>query len=253
MEKARNALIGVLIALLPPQAGAADAQWHYTALWSGVPIGEAEISFDETATAHEMRAELQTTGVAGVFAPHHSVTTVEGEGNGSLPERKRVYACDYGTPDEPKRITLDYGKGGAFVGESKTPSDPPGKRPAIATTEKSRVPDPLTYFLTLRHQLKAALSAAKTDFRLRYYDGLRLAETPVRIVRRGVETVAGKKRPVIVVSLRREAVDGFTAKELKRLRKESELTATFSDDDALMPLEMRMPLKFGTLVARLQE
>lgn len=250
-------LLAVSLALFcvcsPAEAGDAfimNGIYIYRATWNGLAIGEVALEMREEEASHRVSVHVRTAGLAGLFAPHESRTTVEGAGQGEFAARPRVYESHYTSRGKPRHVRLTYTAGGALTETVVEPPDNPAKRPPVPDEQKRATLDPMSYILAVRQALREVLAKEERMFSLRLFDGRRLMDTVWRIEGKAAITYADTKHPVIQVTGRRSAVTGFTAKELRKLKTESALSVYFSEEE-LLPLRLQMPLALGTLTAEL--
>jgi len=222
---------------------------QYGFYWNGLPFGEMEFSSEQNAHGYKMTAVIRSTGLAALFAPHESRTTVEA--TGTVPETaKRIYETNYKTRDEPRRVKLTYASGGAATEVIVEPPEDPKYRPPPTHAQLAGTLDPLSFVLAVRRHVHDAQAKDETHFTLRLFEGRRLMETPFEVQGGQWLRLHGEKTWVIHCVTRRVPVAGYTAKELKSLAAgDPSLHILFSADDQLVPVKLYVDTSYGRIYA----
>jgi hypothetical protein len=172
-----------------------------------------------------------------------SKATVSGERGLSWGKSKREYETYYTSKNKPRHVKLVYAKSGKVVEEVVEPPENRDRRPEVAAWLKTSSLDPLSYIFAVREEMHKARTEGRDRFTIRLYDGRRLMDTTY---------VIGKESDgTLQVTGSREAVAGFTAKEMKKLRSEPKVSMYFTDDERMIPLRLELPLPLGVATATL--
>jgi hypothetical protein len=215
----------------------------YVFSWGGLSFGEMALRAHEEKGRFEAQSTLKITGLARVFTSMDSRATLSGERGTSWGKSPREYETYYTSKSKARHVKLVYGKSGSIVEEVVEPVESREKRPAVKPELKAASLDPLSYIFAVREALHKARAEGDDQFTIRLYDGRRLMDTTY--------TIQAEKGGMIGVTGSRVAVDGFTAKELKRLATEPKVSTYFTDDEKLIPLRLELPLPLGVATAKL--
>ena len=212
---------------------------------AGFPIGQMGIEVNQTLAHYAITSDIMTTGLVKVFVKHSSHTTVSGTG------LEAAYESRYQTKGKKKYVKM-VTHDGVTGGEVLVPPDNPTARPPVPTSIKKNVADPLTIILRMRDELWKAEKNHTDHFSLMLYDGRRLTQVNFAVGSKKTMHYGGKDVPVILVSLSRKFIAGFTKTELSdRDPNEPPARLYFTDDARLLPIRAEFNMLFGTASATL--
>lgn len=211
----------------------------YSLTWLGVTLGKATLYWQENAERYRMGFELTSDGLAEMFSDQHLATVVVGlrsqEG-----EWVRYSPLNYTywkkTPEEINEVRIRYDERGRIAQLSVAPPDNPAYRPMVSQSGRDAAYDPMTALL--------ALVAGEPEFTL--YDGRRLMTTLLRSVPPTTEEAAAGWSGL---SLTRRPIEGYTVKELKRMKDDRPLRLVMRTGTSRFPELLQLDTAIGGLRA----
>lgn len=225
---------------------------EYGFTWMHLPFGRLTVDAAEEGGRYRIASTIESVRAGKIFSDHRSTATAEGDAAVPAENASRSFESRYDTKDGTSHVRLVFTSGRLKERIVETP-EPVGKRPIVPEDNLEGALDFLSFARGVRQHLRAALDAGKSGFEVRLYEGKRLMNTVWTVQGKKKIRWNGKSTPVIACTAKREAVDGFTAKEQKRIAKgEPPLTVYFSDDEKLIPLALRLDAWFGVLEAVLK-
>ena len=227
---------------------------RYTIAWSGITLGRIILTVREDGTSYAMSVDTKTRGIGAMISDEKRIVSTEGTKN----EAGDYIPVRYHSAPQKKAegdiVTLTYdAKGNIAKRERKDPDDP-SWRPLPSNEEINTARDPITAALILRRQLYASLDTADSTISTRTYDGLRLAQMRlIRTLNSKVE-VMGHYVDTVRVAVKREPINGYTPKELKKYKKgDPEINIYFSNDADFLPVRATARATIGELSMTLIE
>ena len=218
---------------------------------SGVPLGKLGIEVQQTKRDYTIVSDVVTSGLVKLFVKHSSHTMVDATGSQDFAYTEATYESHYQTRNKKKYVKM-LTKDGITGDETLVPPDNPLTRPKVTADLKKDVVDPLSLTLRMRSELWKAQQNHTPQFTIRMYDGRRLSEIHFVVGEKKTLRYNDGKVPVIMVSVSRKMIAGFTKTELEDFDpKEPELRLYFTDDARLLPLRAEFTLMFGTASATL--
>jgi hypothetical protein len=240
------------LAVMPTHAAESLSPLNFKGLYEfrlgGLLVGRLGIEAEESKSGYAITADVKSAGVASIFSKHSSHTEVDGT-SGAHPDI--TYKTDYRTKKKKRSVKLVY-KGGEITKEEVVPPDNRATRPAVAAYLKNSAYDPLTLNLKLRRAVWEASRSDKRDFAMTTYDGRRLTKIKGTVEKRTIRDANNRKQPVIVATVRRELLAGFTKSEIEDYDpEEPSLFIYYSNDERFVPVKAEIPFLFGTLTGKL--
>lgn len=218
---------------------------------TAVRFGKMGIEVTQTPEQYAIAADIVSTGLVGKFVKHSSHTTVDGSGGREFTYPNITYESNYQTRKKKKYVKMVRKAGGAPE-ETLVPPDNPKKRPPVEDELKKDAADPLTFLLRMREALHQAMLEKKERFSLKLYDGRRLTQVDFAITGKEKLKYNKKKVPVIVVSVTRKLLAGFTQSELAdHDPNEPVLYLYITHDSRLIPIRAEVNFWMGTVSAAL--
>ncbi|MGE0754895.1 MAG: DUF3108 domain-containing protein [Alphaproteobacteria bacterium] len=222
----------------------------YKVTFSGVAMGKVGVDFSQYAGHYTATSDIKTTGLMKMFTPHSSHSTVKATG-ADFQYDTVEYVTDYQTRNKKKHVEIRYANG-AFKEARLVPPESPGKRPDVPEDLKDGSHDPLSSLINTRQKLIDAIETGQNQFKQQTYDGRRLTTITFRIMGKRNIRMNGRKVPVIQVNARRALTAGFTTSELDRYDPgEPALVIYFSNDEALFPVRLEIPIYMSVMQADL--
>lgn len=249
-----NILLLIFISIACPARAAdpsisLDFKGVYEFGMPGLPIGKMGIEAQQNAKSYSVTSDIILSSLVKLFVQHTSHTSVDATGQ-DFKYSDEVYETHYQTKKKKKYVKLVY-KAGKMVEQTLEPPDP--KRPKVPAELSNQAADPLSFILRMREQIAAAQAQKKDHFNINVFDGRRLYETNLTIDKDTHNIVyKNQKTPVILVSVQRKLLSGFTPSELADADPhEPPLYIYFSKDARLIPLRLEVNTWFGLLYAQL--
>jgi hypothetical protein len=225
---------------------------RYDIYWNSLPLGRVRIKVTETKTSYSIDFDAKTRGIARMFDDTKSETKITGH---IADGRYIPISYDTHTKDGQKHTTIAYAEDGTIVARDRKPMDNPKWRPIVPLEEANTAADPGTAFLRLRREMHRNMTLNIRSNSQRAYDGARLTGYNVDVVSRASLDIMGKHTNAINTVVKRVLVNGYTAKEIKKQKKEGDPTTHlyFSADERMIPLQVDIDTGFGTLSVKLTE
>ncbi|MDX1976025.1 MAG: DUF3108 domain-containing protein [Rickettsiales bacterium] len=229
-----------------PLAESMQIKALYDCQFNGIPFGRVGIEAEQSLQSYAISADIMLTGIAALFVKHSSHTTVDASGKQYGNVR---YESNYRTRKKQKYVNLVY-RDGLLKEEKLMPPEDAKKRPVVDMEQKKDATDPLSLLIRARQLLADNLARNKNSFTTRVFDGRRLNELSFTIAGRKTIRMGEEKQPVVVVSVNRKPIAGFTASELEDISpKEAPIVIYFSDDARLWPIRFETRISLGLISA----
>lgn len=241
--RASRPILIVLALTAAVAAGAAVARapepdsLRYSMHFGGFHVVDLRFEQERTDRAYEAGLEIRTTGLADMVVRYQGKAAVEGRvaDDGLRPER---YGFRYASRKSERTVEVDYDP--ASGDATRVRSEKRGKKDKIEVPRElwQGVQDPLSAFLALREHIRTERVKGRTSFTAEVFDGRRRYTFAARIKR----TIPRDGRPdAIEVEATVRPIAGFDLDDMspREQREGYRLLARFSDDDLLLPLEVR--------------
>jgi hypothetical protein len=231
----------VLAASLTRAAEETPLDLRYGLYWAGFQIAELKLQHDVTASGYQAKLAIETVGLVEKLVHYRARTLAAGElgpGGRLLPV---AFSTEYRSrkKERTSSVTFDPASGDVVdVRITKRGKPDSSKVPAALRKD---VVDPLTAFLQIRQHV----AAERPDGPLvaQVFDGRRRYELTARVIGHERATVAGRDRAVLRLALSLAFVAGSNPDDLEDVAVDEdriELELLLSDDERLLPLELRM-------------
>lgn len=229
---------------------------RYRVSWAGVTIGRIYLNADEQLPkagkpgSYSITIDTKTHGVATMFSSEKRII----EATGEIAQDGRLIPATYVSRpqdnDGSRVIRIRYERGLIAQQESLPPEDP-SWRPPVPLPELSQIVDPATAGLIVRRMLATALSGNENQLAIRTYDGARLTDMRLAILRDEARVeVNGTYQPAVQTVITRQPVAGYTPKELKKINGgDPPVRFYFSADPLHIPLMVTADSGFGLITA----
>lgn len=245
-------LAATLLAAVPRAADAApDAplDLRYAMYWGGLHVADMRLVYDNGPAAYRSELSARTVGVAEWLAAYRGEARIEGLRNGtdSLQPEKYTWRQESKQASHTADVTFDPETGDAREAESTKRGR--SQRIEVPETMWSDVIDPLTAFLELREALAEVDVAERPRLTVNVFDGRRRYDIHAEVLGRSKARVGGRDVPALEVELTVDPIAGFNEGDREPWR----VHALLSDDDALVPIELRTLDETITGVVRLSD
>ncbi|MCE3231756.1 MAG: hypothetical protein K0R98_13 [Rickettsiaceae bacterium] len=246
----KKLLLTILITLLSAKLALAEPSPNITATRiykvyvKGIHVGDLKGIIKD----NQIEANIQSYGLAKKISKYESLDRTDFNfiSNAFLPQS---YYTKFNQRQGGRTVDIKYSDNGRIVYEQVTPPDKRYKRPAVKEEHKKGAVDPLTAFLVARQKIIEGLQNNTTSFSFNIYDGRRLAKLEFEIQGREVQKINRKDTKVIAIKFKRQALEGFTNNELKRIKtEEPTFNMYLSDDDDMLPIKANVFSDLGTAV-----
>jgi hypothetical protein len=208
---------------------------RYTMYFGGFRVVDLRLQQEQDDTDYGAGLEIRTTGLADMIVRYRGKASVDGVLGQSLhPER---YAFSYSSRKSRRVVEVEYDP---ETGDAeKVRSEKRGKRDKVDVPRElwNDVTDPLSAFLMLREHVAEWRDKGPSRFVAEVFDGRRRYMFDADVQGR----TAHRRSPAIAVTATIRPRAGFDTDEMSdRERREGyRLRALFSDDERLLPLEVR--------------
>lgn len=213
---------------------------NYTLQWSGIPLGKAYMTWEETANTYKGRITIQTSGVASIF--NIQKRTLETNGRIERHEDTATYYPEfyrnlvkYKKKQRDMKIWFD-----AQGVESKyevTPPDNRATRPEVSDIQRDKAFDILTAIMFARTNI----AKGEQNIQFQVFDSRRLTGIQLKkLPNTKVTSYLGSHTPDA----------GYTMKELKEYEdEEPDVTLEFKNNASIFPSRAFAKPMLGTIEA----
>lgn len=238
------------ILLLPLSAQAEKITAVYDGEWNGLTIGRMTITVDEDATNYTYGATLQSEGLLKTFTGYRSENTSKGT-LVNKPEAKplpKTYFTEWWRKkkNEHQQITVTYNNGKAA--EVANPPEKRPKRPVVTSEYKDNTLDPVSAAIFGRKRIREIAESGETlpkKVTMPVFDGRRRFDVELTVNGYKKMKYKGKEQQLLQITFFRTAVNGFTDKELARM-KEQDPTIIFYLNSDYIPVLGSGSAPFGS-------
>ena len=225
----------------------------YKAYWMGMHVGDiiSQISQDKNG-AYYIESRIQSRGIAKRFLKYWSVSkslvNIDDSGNIS----SQYFFTKSATKRKTREINLSYDEAGNLAGEEVIPPDNRKKRPFVEDDLKYIATDPHSIILVSRKKIKESLDNNISNFSIPVYDGRRLTNVDFNIIGKKNISYNSNDTEVIHVIIQRQAISGYTEREIKRMETENPpINIYLENNDTMLPLIVRAKAPIGSAYIRL--
>jgi hypothetical protein len=227
----------------------------YAVMVGGLKVGDAVVSLDQNSTGYSTNLKMASSGalkfVSSIRAELNGQGTFVSAPNG-LTILPSSYENTWTTGDVAGKMTMTFDPAtraasiekrvfNPVTGEDMKPEDMPwnkrGKVAVVPEKMRTNVFDPMTAFLSGRHQVMAANGKAGASFRIPIFDGSRRYDIVGKIAAVKSITINGKTQNLLPVTAKLEPVFGFQPKSEEQAR-EWEGKLYFTPDKRLLPVQI---------------
>jgi hypothetical protein len=230
-----------LAAALPRAAEEPPLDLRYALHWAGLQIATLKLQHSLAPSGYDAKLVIETVGLVEKLARYRAKTLAQGE----LGPDGRLLPVAFNTEYRSRKkqrsasVTFDPASGDV-VDVAMTKRGEPDQSKVPEALRKNVV-DPLTAFLRVRDQ--AAAARPGVPFRTQVFDGRRRYDLEARLLGHELATVAGRDQAVIRLAMTLAFVAGSNPDDIEDVAVDDdriELELLLSDDDRLLPLEMRL-------------
>lgn len=239
MSKALR-LFGTLLAvcLLVPASGWAKGQdsfdLRYAMYLGGFHVADARLVYDADPKAYRSELRVETVGLAEALARYRGRAWNEGKRAGPDGLRPRTYGFAQSTRRASRTADVTFDpKTGSAIDATSTKRGKPDRIEVPPKLWPGAI-DPLSAFLRLRQALAEPRGEGET-LSARVFDGRRLYDVELEVLGREESRIDGREVPVLRTELSIDPIAGFDDGDDEAFR----MLALLSDDDALVPLQVR--------------
>jgi Protein of unknown function (DUF3108) len=231
----------VLVAALARAAEQRPLDLRYGLYWAGFQIATLKLQHAVEPSSYDAKLVIETVGLLDKLVNYRARTLAHGEigpGGRLLPVR---FSTAYQSHKKARTalVIFDPASGDAVdVRITKRGEPDSSKVPAALRRD---VIDPLTAFLSIRDHIAAGL--ADVPFSAQVFDGRRRYDLAAQVTGHDRATVAGHDQAVVRVALTLKFVAGSNPDDLDDIATDDdrmEFELLLSDDERLLPLQMRM-------------
>jgi hypothetical protein len=229
-----------LAASLPRAAEEAPLDLRYALHWAGFQIATLKLQHSLAPSGYDAKLVIESVGLIDRLVRYRAKTLAQGELGPDGRLLPAAFSTEYRSRKKERRaeVTFDPASGDV-VDVAMTKRGKPDQSKVPEALRKNVV-DPLTAFLRIRQHVAAR---PHVPFVAQVFDGRRRYELAARVTGRERATVAGRDQPVIRLALTLTFVAGSNPDDLEDVAVDDdriELELLLSDDERLLPLELRM-------------
>jgi|GEM_PF-2593125 len=207
---------------------------RYDAYWSGVRVGKAILDIEETNNTYKANLHLGAKGIAKKISKYWSSNSASGvkQANKYTPTN---YTTHYNRKKENRKITANFANN-AVDNITITPPEREGKRPFLTDAQKQDVLDPISVALQIREKLKEVRDNGYKlpyKFTMPVFDGKRKFNLHITV--KGLVKRKAAKTKEIWIQTKRQAIEGFSHNELKRMKTNEPIMDIYIDTKTLLP------------------
>lgn len=227
---------------------------YYEVYWNGLHIGDLIGEIKEEDGHTTMATFMRSNDMMQIVAPYNNIA------HGSIATaNNRLLASSFEDQIRFRRknkyIELHYDNDGNIARNTIIPPEDPNKRPTVPMNMLKDSVDPFTAVLLVRKQVRDYLLEGKNNrFSKNIFEGRSLFTLQVDI--RGRETIELNKRPVSVIhiTLSRQPIAGYTAKELLKMPAQNPVIDVYLEDNpSLLPVRATGQALVGSAMAVLKK
>ena len=228
-------------------AAADEVAAAYHATWAGLPAGDIRLSFRQDGGAYRNRIAIVARGLAQWLTKFRA----DAAGDGRIAADGTAVPAQYDARYDLRtrrdsRVALRYvARDGAVIAERG--AEDTSRKPLLAAPFRRNTLDPLSALAAVRNELKARRGSGG-PFVVPVFDGARRFDVAVNRV------ASDEKDRLIRVRLTLHPVAGFKGESSEDGDPDSAprpVDVAFSDDDALVPVSLRVSIAFLPLEVRL--
>lgn len=243
MPVRRLCLPVLLLVLVPLRAGLGaepDTErldLRYDMYFGGFHVADVGFERSRDGATYEADLEIRTAGLADLIARYRGRAIATGIDNGALEPRPERYTYRYTSRKSRRDVEVTYDPDRRHAREvisTKRGRADPTDVPRALWQE---VIDPLSAILALRERIRAARAGGDRTFEAQVFDGRRRYDLSATM--KG--SVEKNGQPAIRVDLRIKPLAGFDTDEMSadEIRRGYRARALFSDDERLVPIDIR--------------
>lgn len=237
-----------------PELVPLDYKLLYNVTWNNITIGRLRVSMKEDRFGYQMKVDTKTKGIMRLISSEMRVA----EAKGRITESGEYIHSSYESRSQEKGekgkdyTILTYDEQGDLASRTRVPEDK--RRKPVPESDINRATDTVTAFLKFRKRVHRNMMLNQRDTKFDTYDGARLAELSVKVISRANTQAMGKHQPTINSVLKREPLQGYHEKEMKKFNEGDPTTHIYwSADERFIPLKIDLQLDYGTVSAVLKE
>lgn len=231
----KKAIIAAILLLTPYAAQAFEPEsfkLKYQADYSGLKVGEARITVEQTADSFTEMAQVDAAGILKAITNYWGVSKATGSiKNGKL--IPGIFDVKFQPKKTvPQRIVVTYAADGKIT-EEATPPENHGKHPEVAQEDKKDSFDPITAGIFARSKIREIIETKQVlpqNFKIRTYDARRAFDLNLEVLGYENKEVDGKKGNYLKLILTRTPIAGFNKKELEKLKSEDPAFTIYVND-----------------------
>jgi hypothetical protein len=242
------ALIFLVNPFLSVAAMALDAAATYRATWAGLPAGEIRLSFHDSGNDYRDEIEIASGGLPRLLTKFRAYAFAEGR----LPIAGAVAPSQYDAlydlrKRRDSRLKLRFvARGDGWLAERGAGDT--SRKPPLAESFRRNAIDPLSALAVIRHELQVHRAIDRQFFVVPVFDGARRFDVAVRVV------ASNAKDHLIRLRLTLRPIAGFKGESSEDGDPDSAprpVDVAFSDDEALLPVSLRVSIAYLPLDVRL--
>ncbi len=260
LVRATTLLIGGLIAFtlaaLPLRAEQDEPlSLRYGVYWAGIEIATLALHHEVGPGGYRSELVIQTVGLVEKLARYRGISLAVGQLGADDTLTPLTFRSEYSSHKKDRRSIVRFDpESGDVVDLDITKRGKPDSS-KVPEALRRNVVDPLTAFFQVRDYVAAG--ATDQPFTAAVFDGRRRYDLEAAVIGHDRVSVVGRKQAVVRVGLKLQFLAGANQNDLEEADIDDdnlELELLLSDDQRLLPLQMRMlDTTFGASIELLQD
>jgi hypothetical protein len=233
---------------MPSRAAGEEIVAVYSASWAGLPAAEIRLKLHDGGPGYHDEIEIATQGLPYLFTRFRAAASAEGRLAADRSAEPSFYLADYDLRKRRgRRVSVQFVRRfGTTIAERG--ADDTSRKPPLAEAFRKNAVDPLSALERIREALRSAKPGR--SFAIPVYDGARRFDIVGEILPK-----SGRTDGTLSAQLVLRPIAGFKGETSEDgdpddAPRKVELTVT--DDAALIPLSITVPVFFMPLVIRFE-
>ncbi len=231
-----------LLATLARATDDAPLDLRYGVYWAGLQIATLKLKHEVAPAGYSAKLMIETVGLTEQLVRYRALTQAAGEVDRDRSLLPVSFSSEYATRKKARRAVVTFDPASGDVVELAITKRGKPDRSKVPEELRKGVIDPLSAFLSIREHV--AQMRPGVPFRAPVFDGRRRYDLAARVVGEERATIAGREQPVLRVALTATFIAGADPDDLDEVTSDAgriRLELLLSDDQRLLPLQLRLP------------
>lgn len=215
---------------------------RYGLYWGGVRLATLDLHHEAAPGGYQAGLSLETVGLIKKLTKYRAEATAAGEQRLLGDRIPVIFSSKYKSRKKARSAVIQFDPRTGDVVDLRIEKRGKPDGTDVPAELQHDVVDPLTAFLSLRDELKAARIDGQGAFEAAVFDGRRRYDIEARVTGRERVKISGRSWPAIRVELDILPIVGFDDDDLEEVGVDEDerlrLEVMFSDDERLLPLQV---------------